>query len=402
MIHRHNISRIIIFTIIVGSSVTPEIPITQLSGVDITLRIEDIALPPIFFMLLLVSKKIRIPNFYKPVLMYLIILLFISLSNIILADLSFWRFLFYFLKKVELILIGIVLLQVIVMSKSLKFAEDALLLAAFLNGAWAFYQIATGDFGSLLYTADMMKGRYGTSLIGQPTVLSSGGYYIPAICLATSRYLSENGIRSVLYAILAGMLLTAMGGAVSRASILGAIVGVTLIFLSDNRIEIKSYKMLLSVGMFISAGIVIYIHTLGIIRRFSNALRGVSTRINQWIPLLDNAFPRAIFGWGAGGVGSVGFPEAHNQFIREFITGGIAGLSTFILSLLLILRQSFAVSRNSVNKSQQQIANTAIGTLTGYVVISIFQDAFLNVTLARMFWLVVGMLGAATLIQQNK
>ncbi len=397
-------AQLLIFVLIVGASITPEIPVIDVSGVDITVRIEDIILLIIgifWFIRRDTEKQVTLPQLYKPIILYITVLSFISLTNILINDLSAQRFLFYFAKEIELILLGIVILYLISTNTLLKYAEDVLLFAAIINAGWALYQIVTGDFGPLFYTADMSKARYGTSLLGQPTVLSSGGYYIPAICLAASRFLSKDSVKSVFYAIVLIILFVAMSGAASRASILGAIFGVAVVGISNIKSKITPPQLLLGGISIISGVVMAYIGPAPSVKRFYNAFNGVSTRVEQWMTLVPNALPQAIFGWGVGGVDSVGFREAHNQFIRELITGGVVGLLLFILILLHIVRRAYLLKHSTKNIWQHQIADTAIGTVVGYVIVSLFQDALLNVTLSKMFWIVVGMLGAATIIRKK-
>lgn len=397
---------VFIAILIVSVSIGPEIPIATLSsGTEFTLRFEDLLLVVVGFVWILQpdwSKQVRLPGFYKYFGILVVIIGIVSVLNIFLSGLPPLRATFYLLKQVEVMLIGTLVLVVVKKDHHLKTVNIALIIAGSLNALWAFYQIAIGDFGPFFFTADLNVGRYGTSLVGQPAVLASGGYYIPVICLTAANVLTRETWREKL--LFGGLFLGffgAMAGAVSRSSILGSIGGVAVLVVLFGNLNIRKYAKV-GIPSLASASFLLYLLPVPVFERFANASQGIAVRLQQWIPLLREVFPRAIIGWGAGSIQSMlGYAEAHNYFIRILIIGGVASLAVFLLLLLMICRQSyFLVARTEIHH-RKTIAMTAIGTTVAYSIVAVFQDAFLNVMISEMFWITTGAMAAALILKED-
>lgn len=384
-------------------SISPEIPVGSLSpGTEFTIRIEDLLLVVTGIVWLANpnwKKRFKLPNFFKYFSIYLVLVACISIGNSIYTDLSILRSAFYLLKHFEVMLFGVLVIAAVEDNRQLKTLRSAIIATALLNAAWAFYQIFTGDYGPLLHTANLTKARYGTSLIGQPTVVASGGYYIPAISIVVATIVTNERIRSRLsYLTICAVLLIAMAGAVSRASILGSIAAIFVIAGIYGGFRVwDSVKYFTPIFVITTA--VLSVMSLPIIHRFLNAASGIITRLHFWAPLIEEAFPRAIIGWGAGSIYLLTYEEAHNYFLRTLIVSGIAGLFLFILFLTSICKYSHLLAVNSTSPIRRTLAMTALGTALGFSIIGLFQDSLLNVKIAEMFWITVGGLSASLILE---
>lgn len=391
--------------IILGVSVSPEIPVPAIPGLGITIRFEDILLVTVGLAWLVWprwGKRVSIPGFFKYFALYLMLAATLSVINGVVNDLPLLRSLFYLLKQLEVMLLGILVLALVSSDRNLKTISDLLLFAALLNAIWAFYQIGTGDFGPVFFTADLNKWRYGTSLIGQPSVLASGGYYLPAICLATANVLTHDRWRSKLgYGLLCGLFFVAMGGAVSRASILASFTAITLLVLLFSETSPRKYFAILIPSM-AASGLILSLLSIPLIPRFLNAANGIKVRMTQWVPLVQDAFPQILIGHGAASMlPFFGNAESHNFFIRTMVVGGVLGFLLFILLLLTVCKHSVYLVNNTSSHYRKTLAMTALGVTVGYSIIALFQDAFLNVKIAEMFWISAGAMGGGLILHMK-
>jgi hypothetical protein len=406
-VHRVGIRDFLLGIVIIAVSISPEIPVPIIPAVDFTLRLEDILISifiPTWF--LLSGDSILILRLYRYFLAYIILALAISIVGSVLNELFLIRSVFYLLKQLEVMIIGVFVSVVAKYDRNLKSIIDLLIFAALINSIWALYQIGTGDFGPLFYTAEIDKWRYGTSLIGQPAVLSSGAYYIPAICLSTANILTQNRRKyKMMYFFLLILFFIAMGGSVSRASILGSLGAVTVLVFTFSGISLRRriHYVIFSITF---SGLFLYLignyTRIAVIGRFMKASQGVQVRVTQWVLIFQNGFPQILIGYGAASISLLSNQqESHNFFIRTIAVAGVPGFILFITLILTICRSSFYLVNNGSSHYQKTIAMTALGVTVGYSIVALFQDAFVNVKIAEMFWISIGAMGAGLISHIN-
>lgn len=403
----------VIIVLILSISISPEIPLGFLAGGrEFTLRLEDLVL-----VLVLVTgpgwiylhPEFYLPPYFKQIFQYLLLAVSVTILSIGAHELSPARSFFYLFKEVEFFVFSLVIANAIRRKRELRLFILTILIGGLLNAYWAGLQLVTQNFGPLVYTVAIEKGRYGTSLLGQPAVLASGGYYLAPVfitlgLLVKSTERSHRIGASLLFMAFAGAML----GAVSRASIVATFTSTVLLVLWSTNLSTKrSVLPTLSLVLTPIVGVLFFVtrYFQRVQARFQlgNVIGGITDRVDQWGPLLDSAWPYAILGYGKGSLGQIiGFREAHNHSIRIFIEMGVLGIVVFALLILSVFRMSRELMVVSNDRHLQVIGIACVGVTISMVIISLVQDVFINVKVAEMFWLVVGATGAAWRIHREE
>lgn len=251
---------VLISVLILGVSLSPEIPIAGVSTLNFTVRFEDLLLIGVTGVWLIWPKwesRVPVPGLFKHFTGYIVITGSLCVVNSLLVGLPIIRATFYLLKQFEVMLFGVLVAGLVSENRNLKTVQSMILIGPLLNATWAIYQIVAGDYGPQFYTAEMGKYRYGTSLIGQPAVLASGGYYLPALCLAAANVMKRDGRATQFkYSLFTCLLIVAMARAVLRASILATMTALGVIIAIESDSSARDYvRMAIPTGA--SAGFVL-------------------------------------------------------------------------------------------------------------------------------------------------
>lgn len=393
--------RLCIFAVIIFISISPEIPLDIIlpGSLQFTIRLEDILLLFILFFWFVVSTKyeVKVPLFINTFVIYLTLSFLLVLLNYIFFELSILRSSFYWLKKLEFVFFGVIVANLIESERDLEFFIYSIFIGGCLNSIWAIYQVMTGEYGALL--SIMTKGTaYGTSLIGQPAVLASAGYYLPSVFLSFSLFLQTKKVR---YFAIFLLFFFSMSGSISRSVIGGCVISLVAIVLyrliKKRFFSVKwGYILLTLPALILLSG-----YNSLLYKRFhlSAILRGVLIRMDQWSGLLTRSLPHSLIGYGTGNLGfAIGFKEAHNFYLRTFIINGVLGLMVFLLFIGYVFKTSIYVYKESNNSIYDSVALSSILTTLALMFTSLFQDVFINVKVSEMYWVLLGGLGGAYIL----
>lgn len=381
-------------------SISPEIPLDLgiAVGRQFTVRLEDLLLTAVLLCWAVTAYRFRdlyLPAVAVPLFGYLLVALSTTLGGVLLYDLPVARGAFYLLKEVEFALFALLVANLVESREDLAFFLGCFLLGGALNATWMGYQVATGDFGPLFATVDVAKWRYGPSLLGQPSVLASAGFFLTPTFLAYGylRYHPERRVR----ALCAGLLLcflACISLTVSRATIGATVITlVALIFASSGRAA-RTSQWLLGAGAsgLALAGVIAALNPLFVRRFLPFALiGGIESRLEIWQSFVGRPLRELLVGYGKGGTAVVvGIEEAHNFYLRLLTETGVLGLSLFLVTLSVAIRTSIVLVRRSDDPLFQSIGAACVGVTLSLLIIALFQDVFINVKVAEVYWLLVG------------
>lgn len=393
--------------LVIAVSFSPRIPLdlSVLARRRFDLRIEDLVLVIALLTLLIArsppDRRIELPRYFVALLGYFAVAGLVTAVGVATTDLSVFRGLFYFLKETEYVLFALVVANVIRTRRQLYIFTVVFVGCALANAGWAGYQLLAGSTGPLFRTVEVSGfygqpvGASGTALIGEPSRLASGGFYIAPICMVCGWLMMARETDRIRWWVFAGLALgVALVASLSRASILSTAVALFLLVLLIDRTPNYWIVLIPTVGLVGSLAVAPFVP----ISRFqpSYVLQSVITRFEKWDPILSSLDVASVLGAGKGSLTVVsGVEEAHNFYLRVFVEAGILGLLALLTTLVLIVAAGYTISRKSRDPVVASIGVAAFCATLSVAVASLFQDALINVKLAESYWLLVGALGAA-------
>ncbi|AQL43320.1 hypothetical protein BV210_11730 [Halorientalis sp. IM1011] len=389
-------------TLVLFVALSPEIPVDIPVSVSraFTLRLEDLLLLVVLLgwtVTLHRSDHVYLPPFAVPFAGYLAVALVVTVVGIGVYALPAARAALYLLKEVQFLLFALLVANLVKSRADVSVVVTAFIFGGVLNATWMAVQLATGDLGPLFHTVDIAKWRYGPSLLGQPSVLASAGFYLPPVFLTFGMLLYRTGHRvriiccALLVAFLGSMMVT-----VSRATI-GATLFVLSVFTFGYAVRATDRNV---VAYFVAALLAVIPFTVLnplIVRRFlpQSVFSSIVSRLEIWNEFLAPPVPAMLVGFGKGSPGAViGPAEAHNFYLRLLVETGIIGLVTFLLSIAVILQTGVKLVVHSDDPLFRTVGTGTVGVTAALLIVAIFQDVFINVKVAETFWLLIGMAGA--------
>ncbi|WP_256301969.1 O-antigen ligase family protein [Haloarchaeobius salinus] len=403
---------LLVVLLVAAVSFSPRIPLDfgLLGSRRLDIRIEDLLLVIVLLSLVFdraaVHSRIRLTRFFTALFAYLAVAGLTTVVGITLLELPLFRGVFYFLKEVEFILIAVAVSNIIRTRRQLYVLTVVFVGCALVNAGWAGYQLLMDSTGPLFQTIKQSGyygrpvGASGTALIGEPSRLSSGGYYLAPLFLACGWLLvGRERSRSLWWGIGGLCIGIAMVASLSRASIFSAVVALVCLTLVVDRlptywlvtIPVTGFVALVAVSPFVP------------VARFrpSYVLQSIFTRFEKWDPIIASLDSTSFLGAGKGSLIPVaGVEEAHNFFLRVFVEAGAVGVLLFVLSLLMIARAGYTLYRGSKDPVVSAVGLAAVCATVSVSTAALFQDAFINVKLAESYWLLIGALGAAVQISE--
>lgn len=411
--------------LIIAVCVCPRIPLpVALPGRTFDLRIEDLMLPVILLVSILVRPRFDPTPLGRPIALYMMVTLQATILALFSLELSPLRSALYWLKDLEFVLFFFLFANLIRTATDLSLCVRALMFAGALNAAWFGYQTVTSNYHSLfvidwelpqdVYVGAARFESYGPHLIGEASPLSAGGVMMLIFLVAYSLFLFLSpGRKKLLAGAFAACLLGAVVLSLSRSSIIAAVAGAFAIMV-QGRHQIRQKLMLLMTACFIlGAGLLAQEAArssvsldASIIDRFSTAgvARGIDERLNHiWLPLLHEVLDRPLLGYGKSAPAYLPeFPaDPHNYYLRVLVEAGAIGLAAFGWMLVSIARlcSAAAISRHSI--FARVASSAAFGGTLGLSFAGLFEDAFLPVLLNEVWWIIVGISVAATRLEKS-
>lgn len=396
---------LLIITLVLAVGFSPRIPLDFgiLGQRRFDIRIEDFVLVVVTLALLVDvrDRGLELPRYFVPLLGYFTLGGLVTLVGVVTTDLSIFRGIFYLLKEIEYGLIALAVANLVRNRRQLYVFTVVFVGCALLNAGWAGYQLVIDSTGPLFRTVEQ-SGYYGqplgvsgTALIGEPSRLSSGGFYLSPLFLVFGWYLSDRDIaRTRVWGVIGLAITFAIVGSLSRASIFSAVIAILFLIVFTDRIPNRWMVTGPSVGLLVSVAIAPILP----VDRFrpTYVLRSIITRLGKWDPILSSINTAMLLGTGKGSLPVVaGVEEAHNFYLRIFIETGPIGLLLFVATLAFVVVDGFKTYERSVDPVVSAVAIAGVCATISIAAAALVQDAFINVKLAESYWLVVGAVGAA-------
>jgi hypothetical protein len=402
----YTIPFLVALALVVAVSFSPRIPLDLglLGQRRFDIRIEDLLLV-VAVMSLVVCQwgpehSIGLPRYFIYLLAYLAVGAVTTAVGIAMTDLPAFRGLFYYLKEVEYGFVALVVANAVRSRKQVYVFTIVLVVCALANAGWAGVQILTDSTGPLFVTVERSAyygtnvGAPGTTLISEPSRLSSGGYYIAPLFLMIAWLMMARRRSHLFWLIATTAAFVALIASLSRSSVLSVIV--TLFALGLLLEQIPNRWMFTFLVASLPIGVALA--TVIPISRFhpSDIVRGVFTRFEKWQPVIDSFSPTILFGYGKGSLPYVaGVEEAHNFYLRILVETGVIGLIMFIAVLVHVIITGVHIYNRSVDPVLRTVGIAGVCATVSLAIVAVVQDAFINVKLAESYWLVVGAVGSA-------
>lgn len=412
-----------IIVLIMAISLSPRIPLDiAIPGRRFDLRFED-GILCVFILVwlvhLLLRPRIDPTPLFKPIGVYVSIVLITSSIAVMSRDLLPLKTFIYALKELEYILIFFFTANWIRTEADCRLASGSLLFAGLLNAIWVGFQLVTSQRSSFflvdrelsvdVYISPTLLESYGPRLIGEASPFATGGFFMLVFLLTLSAYLfSRAGNRRWLYSVFCGMLFVGVAVSFARVAMIGAIVGaVVLLTKCELRIGIKTTLIL--IGMLAMGALMMdnlgYLVEGGRVS-YAGISNGVVERVEEiWIPLLQQQNVRSLLvGFGKGALGTLKgleATEAHNHYLRVFLESGLFGLVAFIGLLGSVMVLSARVFKGGKLAISKVLGGATLAATVGLSVAALFQDVFTPVVVNELWWVLIGLTAAAHRMERN-
>jgi O-antigen ligase len=406
---------VLVVLLIMAISISPRIRAGSLkTGRNVDLRYEDILLMVILFswfinLSIRKYKEIYISPLFKPILIYLLCVVFSTCFGIIMGWILPSMAFFFFLKEIEYFLIFFIVANFIVNTGELIVAIYSVMLCGLANGAYILYQVISGHFAG---------GSYGAGSLGEPGTFPTSGYLTMVFMLSIAIFsmVKVKGIKVVSgsAALLCGIGLLATG---SRANTIGALFSISiLIFLialdSFKNGNVRAFYTAIAVliMLFIFYNTYEYTaHKRPVLKRLTN-MAGIKksfieTRVKYIYALAINQFKRnPVFGLGKTASTTVigGTGAAHNYYLRILTELGVIGLIAFLYMLYRILVMCLYLIRYSILPICKGAGIGCLLAALSLMVAATAQDAFTPVKVNETFWFTVGAAASAYSLELEK
>jgi len=390
-------------------------------GRIIEIRIEDILLVILGILWLanfLISgrKKIEKPPLFLPILAWLGIGLFSVLVNWILGNTGISRSFFFFLKEVEFFFLYFYVFFHIKNLDAAKFFVKLWIILGFMNVGWVIYQIIRGS--RFVTEFGFRSGTYGASAIGEYGPLPTGAFFLLLLIFLFNVFLyyflnlNISKFKKGILGILIIGLVAGVFGSASKTSFVAMVLALFLtpLFLFLRKVNFKV------ISVFILAIVFMVTSLFFIIENFPKAKRLTATFSLEGIwenykagrlevviePMLKESFESSVylpvFGLGKGHYA----PEAHNQYLRNFVETGVIGSLIFFILIFAVIKGAW----HGFSKSHDGFA---IGLSSGLLVatitllfVSFATEAFIVVKPMEVYWFFAALTMAVLTISKKE
>jgi hypothetical protein len=358
------------------------VPKVSLGGVN--LRFEDYL--TVFFGIFtfgyITNKSEEKPPILKWIIAYLVYSLLISLTQILLNDLSL-IYLFYLLKEIQYFLYFVVFFYLSYRSENNS--RSILRVVYVCSGAtlaWGVIQMLT-----------TMRGYYGIGLISETASSQSGTIFFLITMFYMYRLNAVTKYR-MLHLALVFLSVALTLSTVSRTAIMGVVVCILLYaIITVITMRITTKKVIISIYS-LAVGIPLAYMLIGsffdhIIARLSQATDSADERQQHWGMYFSRTDTMGvIFGKGKGFMQTItgGFTlGADNMYVRQIIEIGYVGLSIWLLIILGILRFCLA----NWKKFYPESLFILLATL-GFLIMGSTHEVFIVTLQASFYWILIG------------
>jgi O-antigen ligase len=282
-------------------------------------------------------------------------------------------------------------------AKDLADLIKALVLSALLPSILAIWQYFTHT-GLTIPLEGVYNRVYGT--FAHPNLLAF--YLLLALTLCFLVFLASDKQKvSILsYGALAGIFLVTLGFTYTRSAWLGLLLVVLLLGVTRYRAFLIVSLILLSLSYFSIENINQRISA------FSSHDPGssINWRINLWKDGMSYTSQRPIMGYGAGTSKELilkkrgpeaGSSDAHNDYLRVLLEGGLLGLTAFGLLTMALLKKLLTIYKLEIRPRLKSLSFVCLVMFIGFCLIAFGDNILANTALQWAMWALFGGLMSA-------
>ncbi len=383
-----------LYLLIFSMLLSPEIVIAKTAAREVTIRLEDMLLPIIFFGWLArtaIYKDLGLilkTELNKPILYYILASFISTGFGMIMGRVSISSGFFFVLKYIEFFVVYFMVVNHINTERQVKKYLLMILATAAVIAAYAIVQIPMG----VRVSAPFEGGQ------GEPNTL--GGYLVLIISLTTGLIITiRDGRYKILLSILLALLVVPFLYTLSRSSwvAFGAMY-LFYLYRSEKRLVFAFFLAVL-------IPLIPLITPQEIKDRYSETISknasipseqvkiggyyfdlSTSERINTWGRVLGDWVEKPLFGYGVTGYGFI-----DGQYFRTLIESGIIGFAALMYLLYSIIRTLYD---GLVKTDDPLYKGFYMGLLAGVIALcghAVGSNTFIIVRIMEPFWFLVGL-----------
>ncbi|OGR98581.1 MAG: hypothetical protein A2V88_07690 [Elusimicrobia bacterium RBG_16_66_12] len=397
-------------------ALSPRIPLPiVIPGRRFDLRVEDVLLLllcTLWLVHLVARPRLTSAGLAGPLVLYLALSAVSTVASMLSRELPVSRGALYFLKDAEYLVLGLIVMHAVRTVGDLGFVTRITLLGGVLNVLWVLFQLAGGTRGPVIvlgtpvgvYDPPRLLEAYGPGLMGEVSPLSTGAYFLLVFFLALGFVQSSRSLKvaftygALAFAYCAGLVLSQ-----SRVAIAGLLVllGLSLSSLLRRPRVMRYLIITLLIPMMLTLAALWGSPELENLRFLKWEAYGRSMAYRWdviWTPLAAHIPNSVLIGFGKGSLGvlpDMESGEAHNHYLRVILESGVLGLAAFLWILQRVIVLGSQVYRRSHLAVGRILGFTTFVSAIAFAVAGLVQDIFAPVLPNALWWMIVGLAGAA-------
>ena len=374
----------------------------------VDVRAEDVVLAGVLALWLVRPGFVRWRSPLKPLIL---VYLGWSIVATVFAISQDWviplRAIFYTAKEIEYFLFFAVGLLCVRNVGDLKAGIAGLAAGALVQGAYAVFQLATGQY----------TGTYAVGLLGEPSPHITAMCGCLSLCLGLVLFDPAKPRLAALSIACAVLGAAGIVGSISRTAVFSA-GGAALVLLF---LELPQRRGILPrwapVALFVVTGLAVVVaytvlisgepgdRTASLVARRIDPLFGTSFadegvqayHQSRVVPVLEDYFKlfwaSPILGNGKSitGHSEERFADAHNYYLRLAVEVGVVGLFLFMGMIFVVVRTSFRLYRHGHPRLVRIMGLLCLLFTVVVLVASLASDVFISPRIAELYWVLVGM-----------
>ena len=397
--------------VIFSMLLSPELKIASFSERDVVIRLEDIVIITFFFSWLFkmaIFKSINLLKFTRlsyPILAYILIALFSTWLGIANGNVTGLKSLLYLIKYTEYFIIFFMFINIIQDEIQLKKYLTAFAVTAIIVSIYGFIQILMG------------VKRISAPFEGVPGEANTFGGYLLLIMGLVIMYCLKTPLRKqrVLFGGVFLFLIVLLAGTLSRASYLGFVVMLMVVFYFAKASQKQFLFFALLIGLVTAPFILPERMKERVIAPFTGKTEEVAPlmklntsdssylKVESTKHILELWMDYPLLGWGVTGVGIVDV-----QYPRILGEMGILGLLSFIWIIVAIYR-AFKQTRYILSQWRDEDVwqwNALVlgygAALAGLLIHGFAANTFVLVRIMEPFWFLTAIIVALPAVLEKK
>lgn len=284
--------------------------------------------------------------------------------------------------------------------KQIHFIIFGLVFAGIIVSLYGYYQYLFPDkFSGVWHDRDMFEDIsfrvYST--LDNPNVL--GEYFLLIIPLAVAYIINcKKIIGKLFYTAAAGIMMICLILTYSRGCYVGILVAAAaFLVLLDRRFIILGIIALIAMPFVLPESIINRFLSIGNMEDSSTSYRmyiymgTIAMLKDYWISGIGPGTEAFNSVYPIYAYNQISAPHSHNLFLQVICDCGICGIVMFLAIIYQFYKATFGALTREKNKENRVLIISAISSISGFLVQSLFDYTFYNYRVMLMFWIVLGL-----------